>query len=104
MASWQPVRPETEAKSRAHSAPLAQVSSAVALLVVTAISTVVGLFFAIPALVLAIIAVILQGRSTPRSVSIARWGWIAYVVGAVLMLLAGVALVAIAGYAAGGNG
>ena len=102
MPLWQPA-------SRAHTTPtttpglLSRASSAVALLVVAAISTLMGLFFAIPALLISVIAVVLQSRSDPRSERVARWGWVAYVVGAVLMLLAGVALVVVAGYAASGT-
>lgn len=78
-------------------------SPAVVLLIVAGVSTLVGLFFAIPAVILAILGVVNQRESPARSAKLTRWGWIAYVIGAGLMLLAGVALVVVASYAASGN-
>lgn len=101
MPSWRQA-PRADVRADAGTGVLAQASSAVALLVVASISTLMGLFFAVPALLVGIIAVGLQWRSDPRSARVARWGWIAYVVGAALMLLAGVALVLVAGYAVSG--
>lgn len=78
-------------------------SPAVVLLIVAGVSTLVGLFFAVPAGILAILGVVNQRESPARSAKFTRWGWIVYVVGGALMLLAGVALMVVAGYAASGN-
>ncbi|MFC7490103.1 MULTISPECIES: hypothetical protein [unclassified Knoellia] len=97
-------------QGRARAAPgrsplgwLNHASSGVALLIVTAISILFGWFFAVPALVLGLVALLLERRSDPRSAAVARWGWITYVAGAVLLLVYGVVLVLVAGYAASGN-
>ena len=73
------------------------------LLIVAGISSVVGCFLAIPAAVLGILAVVNQAESPSRSAKFTRWGWIAYATGAMLWVLAAVALMGIAGYAASGN-
>ena len=86
------------------SALLARASTGTALLVVSTISSLVGLVFALPAVVFGLIAVIAERRHDPRAPIIARWGWGAYVVGAVLMLAWGVVLVVVAGFAASGSG
>jgi len=76
--------------------------SAVTLLVVAGISSVVGCFLAIPAVVLGILAVVLQGEPL-RSAKFTRWGWIAYAIGATLTVLACAVLIAFAVIAASGN-
>lgn len=76
---------------------------AVPLLVVAGVSTVVGLFTTIPALLLAIVSTLEHRHSPGRAATLLRWGWIAYAVGAALLVVAGVVLVVVAGVAAGGN-
>lgn len=78
-------------------------SSAVTLLVVAGVSSVVGIFLAIPAVILGILAVVHQGESPTRSAKFTRWGWMAYATGMTLTVLAGAALIAVAVYAASGN-
>lgn len=85
-------------------APAAQGNnSALALLVVAGVSTLVGCFLAIPAAVLGILGVVHQRESPSRSARFTRWGWIAYTIGVALMAAAAAALMLIAGYAASGN-
>ena len=63
-----PTPPQThEYPTQPRIRPPAQQSSAVALLIVAGISTLIGLFFTIPALVLGVIAVVYQRRSDPRA-------------------------------------
>jgi hypothetical protein len=76
--------------------------SAVTLLVVAGVSSMVGCFLAIPGAILGILAVVHQGDPV-RSAKFTRWGWIAYAIGATLTALAGLALMAVAHYAASGN-
>ncbi len=78
-------------------------SSAVTLLVVAGLSTMIGLFTAVPAVVLGILAVAYQSESPSRSATFTRWGWIAYAAGALVLVLAGAALMVVAVYAASGN-
>ena len=76
--------------------------SAATLLVVAGISSVVGCFLTIPAVILGILALAHQGEPQ-RSAKFTRWGWIAYAIGATVTALAAAALIVIAGYAASGN-
>lgn len=78
-------------------------SSAVTLLIVAGISSLVGIFLAIPAAILGILAVVHQGDSPSRSAKFTRWGWIAYATGMTLTVLAGALLIGVATYAASGN-
>lgn len=78
-------------------------NSALVLLVVAGVSTLVGCFLAIPAAVLGILGVVHQRESPSRSARFTRWGWIAYTTGVALMAAAAAALMLIAGYAASGN-
>jgi hypothetical protein len=86
-----------------HEAAKPRISSAVALLVVASVSTLVGWFLAVPAVILGVLAVASQGTPSSRSATLARWGWIAYVAAVAVTLLYGVALIAVAFYAASGN-
>jgi hypothetical protein len=76
--------------------------SAVTLLVVAGISSMVGCFLAIPGAILGIFAVVHQADRV-RSAKFTRWGWTAYVIGATLTAIAGIALMGIAMYAETGN-
>jgi hypothetical protein len=78
-------------------------SPAVILLIVAGISSVVGCVLAIPAAILGILAVVNQAESPAHSAKLTRWGWIAYATGATLWVLAALALMGIAGFAASGN-
>jgi hypothetical protein len=78
-------------------------NSALVLLIVAGVSTFVGCFPAVPAVILGILGVVHQRESPSRSARLTRWGWIAYAIGAGLMAAAGAALMLIAGYAASGN-
>src|SRR4051812_21012876 len=64
-------------------------NSAVTLLIVAGISSVVGIFLAIPAAILGILAVVHQDDAPSRSARFTRWGWVAYAIGATLTVLAG---------------
>lgn len=77
--------------------------SAVVLLVVAVLSTVLGCVVALPAVILGILAVVNRAESPARSAKFTRWGWIAYAAAAALWVLAAVALMVIAGVAASGN-
>lgn len=83
--------------------PAPRMTPAVTLLVVAGASSVVGCFLAIPAAIFGILAVVNQADSPSRSAKFTRWGWIAYATGASLWVLAAVALMMVAGYAASGN-
>ena len=77
--------------------------SAVPLLIVAGISSLVGIFLAIPAAILGIIAVAHRGDSPSRSAKFTRWGWIAYAIGMTLTGVAAAILIGFATYAASGN-
>jgi Na+/proline symporter len=62
-------------------------TSAIALLVVSGLSTLVGCFFAIPALVLGILAVAKQNQSPQDSAKYTRWGWIAYAIAVAFVVI-----------------
>jgi hypothetical protein len=76
-------------------------TSAIALLVVSGISTLVGCFFAIPALVLGIMAVAKQNQSPQEASKFTRWGWIAYAIAIAFVVIGGI--IAIAIFASTGN-
>lgn len=65
-------------------------TSAIALLVVSGLSTLVGCFFAIPALILGIMAVVKQGEQPADSAKFTRWGWIAYAVAVAFVVIGGI--------------
>lgn len=91
------------APSRSAYDPRGQRSPALVLLIVAGISTLVGLVTSVPALVLAVLALLSQHKAPSRAAVLTRWGWIAYAAGALLLVLFGVVLVVVAGYAASGN-
>lgn len=62
-------------------------TSAIVLLVVSGLSTLIGCFLAIPALILGIMAVVKQGESPADSAKFTRWGWIAWGVAAALAVV-----------------
>jgi hypothetical protein len=70
-------------------------TSAIVLLVVSGLSTLVGCFFAIPALVLGIMAVVKQGESPADSAKYTRWGWIAYAIAIAFVVIGGIIAIAI---------
>lgn len=70
-------------------------TSAIALLVVSGLSTLVGCFFAIPALVLGIMAVAKQNQSPEEASKFTRWGWIAYAIAVAFVVIGGIIAIAI---------
>jgi hypothetical protein len=70
-------------------------TSAIVLLVVSGLSTLVGCFFAIPALILGIMAVVKQGESPADSAKFTRWGWIAYAIALAFVVIGGIIAIAI---------
>jgi Na+/proline symporter len=70
-------------------------TSAIALTVVSGLSTLVGCFFAIPALVLGIMALVKQGESPADSAKFARWGWIAYAIAVAFVVIGGIIAIAV---------
>jgi hypothetical protein len=70
-------------------------TSAIALLVVSGLSTLVGCFFAIPALVLGIMAVAKQNQSPADAAKFTRWGWIAYAIAVAFVVIGGIIALAI---------
>jgi len=70
-------------------------TSAIVLLVVSGLSTLIGCFFAIPALILGIMAVVKQGESPADSAKFTRWGWIAYAVAVAFVVIGGIIAIAI---------
>ena len=92
-----------QARDRSAYDPRNQSRAPLTLVVVAGISTLIGLFLSIPAVILGVLAMASQAKAPARAASLTRWGWIAYAAGAVLMVSAGVALVVVAGYAASGS-
>ena len=91
------------ALSRSAYDPRGQRSPALVLLIVAGISTLVGLVTSVPALVLAVLALLSLKKAPSRAAALARWVWIAYAASALLLVLYGVVLVVVAGYAASAN-
>jgi hypothetical protein len=70
-------------------------TSAIALTVVSGLSTLVGCIFAIPALILGIMALVKQGASPGDAARLTRWGWIAYAVALAFVVIGGIIAIAI---------
>jgi hypothetical protein len=69
--------------------------SAIALLIVSGVSTLFGCLFAIPAVILAILALVKQDDSPSDSARLARWGWIAYAIAVALVVVGGIIAIAV---------
>jgi hypothetical protein len=70
-------------------------TSAIALTVVSGLSTLVGCIFAIPALVLGIMALVKQGGSPADAAKLTRWGWIAYAIAVAFVVIGGIIAIAV---------
>lgn len=70
-------------------------TSAIALTVVSGLSTLVGCIFAIPALILGIMALVKQGASPSDAARLTRWGWIAYGVALAFVVIGGIIAITI---------
>jgi hypothetical protein len=69
--------------------------SAIALLIVSGVSTLFGCIFAIPAVILAILALVKQDDSPSDSARLSRWGWIAYGIAVALVVVGGIIAIAV---------
>ena len=65
------------------------------LLIISGLSTLGGCIFAIPAVILGIMALVKQDESPSESAKFTRWGWIAYAVAVALVVVLGIAAIAI---------
>jgi hypothetical protein len=69
--------------------------SAIALLIVSGVSTLFGCILAIPAVILAILALVKQDDSPSDSARLSRWGWIAYGIAVALVVVGGIITIAV---------
>ena len=70
-------------------------TSAIVLLIISGLSTLIGCIFAIPAVILGIMALVKQDESPAESAKFTRWGWIAYAVAVAVVVVLGIAAIAI---------
>lgn len=68
-------------------------TSAIVLVIVAGLSTLLSCLPAIPAVVFGIIALVKQDDEPPESRKFARWGWIAYAIGVAVYIVAVVGLI-----------